>query len=228
MTPKVSSNCFTNSESSMRVISLNASRSSSVLSFAMMAVPSCSRLPAGGVGCWSRSASVGLGRLRWLASSAAASRSSELGLGGVLGRRRAGARRQRPRRRRQPRRRVGGASATASAGASATVPRRRRATPAPPARIAGSSLGLGPQRVDERERPARAVQRTGTRRSAATPSSRRPAWPAAPHATRGRRACLISSARERLAVEHAALDDQHAGWPWRSHAGPWRPRPGRP
>ena len=37
MTPKVSSNCFTNSESSIRVISLKASRSSSVLSFAMVA-----------------------------------------------------------------------------------------------------------------------------------------------------------------------------------------------
>src|SRR5690606_21566472 len=39
VTPKVSSNCFTNSESSMRVISLNASSSSSVLSFAMVAFP---------------------------------------------------------------------------------------------------------------------------------------------------------------------------------------------
>jgi hypothetical protein len=37
VTPKVSSNCLTNSESSIRVISLKASRSSSVLSFAMMA-----------------------------------------------------------------------------------------------------------------------------------------------------------------------------------------------
>src|SRR4051794_24494397 len=40
VTPKVSSNCFTNSESSISVISLNASSSSSVLSFAMVAVPS--------------------------------------------------------------------------------------------------------------------------------------------------------------------------------------------
>src|SRR6478735_2665327 len=40
VTPKVSSNCFTNSLSSISVISLNASRSSSVLSFAMMAFPS--------------------------------------------------------------------------------------------------------------------------------------------------------------------------------------------
>jgi hypothetical protein len=38
VTPKVSSNCFTNSESSISVISLNASRSSSVLSFAMVAI----------------------------------------------------------------------------------------------------------------------------------------------------------------------------------------------
>src|SRR5699024_6672161 len=36
VTSKVSSNCFTNSESSIRVISLKASRSSSVLSFAMI------------------------------------------------------------------------------------------------------------------------------------------------------------------------------------------------
>ncbi|AGZ39179.1 50S ribosomal protein L7/L12 [Actinoplanes friuliensis DSM 7358] len=35
VTSKTSSNCFTNSESSMRVISLNAPSSSSVLSFAM-------------------------------------------------------------------------------------------------------------------------------------------------------------------------------------------------
>ncbi len=35
MTPKVSSNSFTNSESSIRVISLKASRSSSVESFAI-------------------------------------------------------------------------------------------------------------------------------------------------------------------------------------------------
>src|SRR5262245_18432471 len=46
VTPKVSSNCFTNSESSISVISLNASSSSSVLSFAMVAVPS--------VGCFYR------------------------------------------------------------------------------------------------------------------------------------------------------------------------------
>src|SRR5690606_32868284 len=39
LTSKVSSNCFTNSESSRRVISLNASSSSSVLSFAMMFPP---------------------------------------------------------------------------------------------------------------------------------------------------------------------------------------------
>ena len=38
MTPKVSSNCFTNSDSSMRVSSLKASSSSSVVSFAMMGV----------------------------------------------------------------------------------------------------------------------------------------------------------------------------------------------
>ena len=37
VTPKVSSNCFTNSLSSRRVISLKASSSSSVLSFAMVA-----------------------------------------------------------------------------------------------------------------------------------------------------------------------------------------------
>ncbi len=37
VTSKVSSNCYTNSESSMPVISFKASRSSSVLSFAMMA-----------------------------------------------------------------------------------------------------------------------------------------------------------------------------------------------
>src|SRR5690606_231143 len=39
VTSNVSSNFFTNSESSIRDISLNASRSSSVLSFAMVAVP---------------------------------------------------------------------------------------------------------------------------------------------------------------------------------------------
>jgi large subunit ribosomal protein L7/L12 len=38
VTSKVSSNCFTNSESSISVISLNASSSSSVLSFAMSGV----------------------------------------------------------------------------------------------------------------------------------------------------------------------------------------------
>ena len=42
VTPKVSSNCFTNSLSSRRVISLKASSSSSVLSFAMVAFPSVS------------------------------------------------------------------------------------------------------------------------------------------------------------------------------------------
>jgi hypothetical protein len=41
VTPKVSSNCFTNSLSSMRVISLKDSRRSSVLSFAMMAFLLC-------------------------------------------------------------------------------------------------------------------------------------------------------------------------------------------
>src|SRR5207344_1776125 len=40
VTPKVSSNCLTNSLSSISVISLNASSSSSVLSFAMVAFPS--------------------------------------------------------------------------------------------------------------------------------------------------------------------------------------------
>src|SRR5512132_2686968 len=39
VTPKVSSNCFTNSESSSSVISLNASSRSSVLSFAMVGGP---------------------------------------------------------------------------------------------------------------------------------------------------------------------------------------------
>src|SRR5690606_33804496 len=47
VTSKVSSNCFTNSESSMRVISLNASSSSSVLSFAMMWRPFCNETPRG-------------------------------------------------------------------------------------------------------------------------------------------------------------------------------------
>ena len=39
VTPKVSSNCFTNSESSISVISLNASSRSSVLIFAMVLLP---------------------------------------------------------------------------------------------------------------------------------------------------------------------------------------------
>ena len=47
MTSKVSSNAFTNSESSIRVISLNASSSSSVLIFAMAASFQCLRPRAG-------------------------------------------------------------------------------------------------------------------------------------------------------------------------------------
>jgi len=42
VTSKVSSNFFTKAESSISVISLNASSRSSVLSFAMMACPSSS------------------------------------------------------------------------------------------------------------------------------------------------------------------------------------------
>src|SRR5699024_8022790 len=47
VTLKVSSNCFTNSESSIRDISLKLSRSSSVLSFAMVAFLPCGAVSGG-------------------------------------------------------------------------------------------------------------------------------------------------------------------------------------
>src|SRR5690606_15217480 len=62
VTPKVSSNCFTNSESSMRVISLNASSSSSVLSFAMVALPFSSGPSSGAEGTGFQVVYVGLFR----------------------------------------------------------------------------------------------------------------------------------------------------------------------
>ena len=208
VTPKVSSNCFTNSESSMRVISLNASRRSSVLSFAMVAV-----LPYGLAGWGSGSICGGVGRRSVVLGSVSLV---------VVGCRS-----------------VASAAAVASAAPSAAQPR-----------VASADLGGRPPRRRPAYRPRRAgstgrsaalaaaprpggrsgtaALRTATRRRTATPSSRRRAWPAAPRATRGRRACLISSARQRLAVQHAALDHQQRVASWRSRAGPWPPRPGRP
>src|SRR5262245_15795635 len=78
VTPKVSSNCFTNSLSSRRVISLKVSSRSSVLIFAIVACLSGSELVAG-VGAWLLCGlAVAVGRRLGLGLS-------DLGLGGLGG-----------------------------------------------------------------------------------------------------------------------------------------------
>ena len=82
--------------------------------------------------------------------------------------------------------------------------RRRRAGPTGPARPSAAA-------PRGRVRSAPGAQRTGRRRWSATPAGRRPSWRAGPRATRGRRACVISSGESDLPSSTPPLITR-SGW----------------